>query len=56
MNETVDVLIIAYNESLNIRHCPESLQGWVRQIYMVDSGSTEGTQDIARSRRQGRSN
>lgn len=49
MSGTIDVLIIAHNESMNIRHCLESLQGWVRKIYVVDSGSTDGTQDIARS-------
>ena len=49
MSGNIDVLIIAHNESLNIKHCLESLQGWVRKIYVVDSGSTDGTQELLQS-------
>jgi glycosyltransferase involved in cell wall biosynthesis len=45
----IDVMIITFNESLNLPHCLEALQGWTRKIFVLDSGSTDGTQDIARS-------
>ncbi len=44
----VDVLIITHNERLNLPHCLRSLEGWVGRIHVVDSGSTDGTQEIAR--------
>mgnify|MGYP005847766811 CR=1 FL=1 len=43
-----DVLIITYNECLNLPYCLESVKGWTRQVFVVDSGSTDGTQEIAR--------
>ena len=46
---TIDVLIITYNESLNLPHCLRALRGWTSQVFVIDSGSTDGTQDIARS-------
>jgi acetyltransferase-like isoleucine patch superfamily enzyme len=45
----IDVMIIAFNESLNLPHCLAALRGWTRRIFVIDSGSTDGTQDIARS-------
>lgn len=45
----IDVMIIAFNESLNLPHCLAALQGWTNRIFVIDSGSTDGTQDIARS-------
>jgi glycosyltransferase involved in cell wall biosynthesis len=45
----IDVMIIAYNESLNLPRCLAALQGWTNKVFVVDSGSTDGTQDIARS-------
>jgi len=45
----IDVLIITFNESLNLPHCLGALRGWTRRIFVIDSGSTDGTQDIARS-------
>ncbi|MCG8511394.1 MAG: glycosyltransferase family 2 protein, partial [Rhodospirillales bacterium] len=44
----LDVLIISYNESLNIPHTVQALQGWTNRVFVVDSGSTDGTQEIAR--------
>lgn len=45
----IDVLIITFNESLNLPHCLGALTGWTKRIFVVDSGSTDGTQEIARS-------
>jgi glycosyltransferase involved in cell wall biosynthesis len=45
----IDVMIIAYNESLNLPRCLAALQGWTNNVFVVDSGSTDGTQEIARS-------
>jgi len=44
----IDVLIITYNEALNLPHCLKSVRGWVNRIFVIDSGSTDGTPDIAR--------
>src|ERR1044071_7054916 len=44
----IDVMIITYNEALNLPHCLAALQGWVRRVFVIDSGSTDGTQGIAR--------
>ncbi len=43
----LDVLIQAHNEELNLPHTLQSIQGWVNRIFVVDSGSTDGTREIA---------
>ncbi|MGI9013541.1 MAG: WcaF family extracellular polysaccharide biosynthesis acetyltransferase [Phycisphaerales bacterium] len=45
----IDVMIISFNEALNLPHCLAALQGWTRKTFVIDSGSTDGTQEIARS-------
>jgi len=45
----IDVMIIAFNESLNLPHCLSALQGWANKVFVIDSGSNDGTQEIARS-------
>ena len=45
---TLTALIITLNEKDNIRDCLSSVSGWVDEIYLLDSGSTDGTLDIAR--------
>ncbi len=42
-------MVITYNEALNLPHCLRSLQGWTRKVFVIDSGSTDGTPDLARS-------
>lgn len=44
----LDVLIITRNEEANLPYCLEALQGWARKIFVVDSGSTDRTPEIAR--------
>ena len=41
-------MIITYNERLNLPACLQALRGWTRRVFVVDSGSTDGTQQIAR--------
>src|SRR5438874_9249374 len=43
----VDVLIQTFNEEENLPHTLASLKGWVRQVFIVDSGSTDRTVAIA---------
>ena len=52
MSATIDAMIITYNESLNLPHCLKALQGWTNRIFVIDSGSTDGTQQIAAKRQQ----
>ncbi len=49
MPATIDAMIITFNESANLPDCLSALTSWIKQIYVVDSGSTDGTQQIARS-------
>jgi glycosyltransferase involved in cell wall biosynthesis len=43
----VDVLIQTHNEELNLPHALASLQGWTNKVFVVDSGSSDGTLEIA---------
>ncbi len=43
----VDVLIQTFNEEENLSHTLSSVQGWANQIFVVDSGSTDRTREIA---------
>jgi acetyltransferase-like isoleucine patch superfamily enzyme/glycosyltransferase involved in cell wall biosynthesis len=43
----IDVLIQTHNEELNLPHTLQSVQGWVNRIFVVDSGSTDRTCEIA---------
>src|SRR4051794_4096692 len=44
----VDVLIQTFNEEENLPHTLASLRGWVRRVFIVDSGSTDRTIAIAK--------
>lgn len=44
---SVGILLIVKNEAGNIGKCLESVSGWADQIVVVDSGSDDGTIDIA---------
>ncbi|HEX4053921.1 MAG TPA: glycosyltransferase [Tepidisphaeraceae bacterium] len=43
----LDVLIQTHNEELNLPHTLQSVSGWVNRIFVVDSGSTDRTREIA---------
>ena len=44
----VAAVVLTFNEELNLEACLRSLSGWVQELYVVDSGSTDATLDIAR--------
>ena len=43
------VLVLTYNEEMNIEKCLQSVTGWVANIFVVDSGSTDRTINIAKA-------
>lgn len=44
----IDVLVITKNEELNLPKCLEALAGWTSRVFVVDSGSSDRTCEIAR--------
>ena len=46
---TLDLIVLTYNEEANLAYCLESVRGLARNIFIVDSGSTDHTVEIARS-------
>ena len=45
---TLAAVLIVKNEASQLEACLQSIQGWVDEIIIVDSGSTDGTDIIAR--------
>ncbi|MEM9295189.1 MAG: glycosyltransferase family 2 protein, partial [Planctomycetota bacterium] len=45
----LEVLIIAKDEALNLPHSLKALQGWTQRVVVVDSGSTDGSVELAQS-------
>ncbi len=44
----ISAVVLTYNEEKNVEDCLRSLAGWVGEIYVVDSGSMDGTLEVAR--------
>ncbi len=44
----ISVIILTYNEEKNIEDCLKSVYGWVDEIFVIDSYSTDKTLEIAR--------
>ncbi len=44
------VIVMTFNEERNLSECLDSVSGWAREIFVVDSYSTDRTVDIALSR------
>ncbi|MEO0166094.1 MAG: glycosyltransferase family 2 protein [candidate division WOR-3 bacterium] len=44
----ISVIILTYNEEKNIEECLKSVYGWVEEIFIVDSYSTDKTLEIAK--------
>ena len=49
MNNDISVLILTYNEEIHIERCIKSLQSFTKEIFIVDSFSTDKTVEIAES-------
>ena len=49
MKQNISVLILTFNEELHIERCIKSLQPFAKEIFIVDSYSTDGTVKIAES-------
>jgi glycosyltransferase involved in cell wall biosynthesis len=49
MTKSLDVVILTFNEERNLPACLESLREVSDQVFVVDSGSTDSTQQIAAS-------
>lgn len=47
MNNTIAAIILTYNEQLHLERCIRSLQPFCQEIWVVDSFSTDGTEEIA---------
>ena len=45
---SVAAVVLTFNEERNLPGCLASLAGWVDELFVVDSGSTDGTVEIAR--------
>ena len=44
----VTVIILTKNEEINLPDCLKSVQGFANRVVVVDSGSTDGTEAIAK--------
>ena len=45
----ISVIILTYNEEIHIRRCIENVLPFARDVFVVDSCSTDATVEIARS-------
>lgn len=41
------VIVLTYNESLHLNRCLDSISKYAQSIFIIDSNSSDGTQDIA---------
>src|SRR5271169_2634565 len=46
----VDVLILTHNEETNVPHAIESVRAVAKNVFVVDSGSSDGTLAVSRER------
>ena len=44
----ISAIVLTHNEEANLDACLRSLAGWAGEIWVVDSGSTDGTLEVAR--------
>lgn len=49
MKLPISAIVLTFNEQRNISDCLASIPGWVQEIFVVDSGSTDQTVQIAKS-------
>src|SRR4051812_18646418 len=43
----LSVVVLTFNEEQNLEDCLKSVSGLCREVFVVDSGSTDGTLEIA---------
>ncbi len=48
MKVPVSVIILTYNEELNLENCLKSIKEWAEEVFIVDSYSTDKTLEIAK--------
>src|SRR3989344_7620469 len=48
MKSSIAVIVLTYNEELNLEKCLKSIAGLAREIFVVDSYSTDKTLEIAK--------
>ena len=46
--EDVTFIVLTKNEEINIKDCMESIRGFAKRVVVVDSGSTDQTDEIAK--------
>jgi glycosyltransferase involved in cell wall biosynthesis len=44
----VTVVVLTKNEERNLRNCLQAVAGWCQEVFVVDSGSTDATVEIAK--------
>lgn len=49
MTANLDLVVLTFNEEKNLPYCLASVEGLVRNIFVIDSGSTDATVAIAES-------
>ena len=49
MAETLTAIILTFNEAMHIERCIGAVRGVAQRVFVIDSGSTDGTVDIARA-------
>ena len=48
MKIPISVIILTYNEELNLENCLKSIEDWASEVFIVDSHSTDKTLEIAK--------
>ncbi|MEK7555448.1 MAG: methyltransferase domain-containing protein [Patescibacteria group bacterium] len=48
MKLPISIIILTYNEELNIGNCLKSITDWVDEVFIIDSYSTDSTAQIAK--------
>lgn len=44
----ISVIVLSFNEEQTIADCLRSVEGWVKEVFVVDSGSTDQTLEVVR--------
>jgi glycosyltransferase involved in cell wall biosynthesis len=47
---SIAVVILTYNEMLHLPRCLDCISGFAQEVFVIDSGSTDGSIDLAQSR------